>query len=110
MSKMILIFFTSYILSATKFPIFAGEETVEDGPQLAHCNVCKKRFPSSGDTICSLCNQAFNNQVTNTKNSEEVSNFFLLTIYVVHASLLRMPKEIKCPADTINEFELHDSL
>ena len=26
-----------------------------------------------------------------------------------HASSLRMPREKNCPADTINEFELHDS-
>ena len=26
-----------------------------------------------------------------------------------HASSLRMPREKKCPADNINEFELHDS-
>ena len=26
-----------------------------------------------------------------------------------HASSLRIPREKKCPADTINEFELHDS-
>ena len=28
---------------------------------------------------------------------------------IQHASSLRMPREKKCPADTINEFELHDS-
>ena len=29
--------------------------------------------------------------------------------WVSHASSLRMPREKKCPADTINEFELYDS-
>ena len=34
-------------------------------------------------------------------------HFFWDTLY--HASSLGMPREKKCPADTINEFELYDS-
>ena len=34
---------------------------------------------------------------------------FTLLQLATHASLLRMPREKKCLADTIDEFELYDS-
>ena len=42
-------------------------------------------------------------------SNDYAATFLAIFIFIPHASSLRMPREKKCLADTINEFELHDS-
>ena len=61
--------------------IFSEKRSIE-GEQEISCNICQKRFLSVVDLkkhnknhlfTCTECNQAFNDQITLTKHSEEVS-------------------------------------